>query len=285
MILTKSYGLQKETKQYLKRLYAYNRVLEYSDIIDIDNFIDGCKQFRFWDRMIAFDLRSSHNIGSGSNALSFGGLENPLGILVNSPTWSNNGLSLKYSPSLQCMYALLNKDYVYSHSASLWCTGAGDGGPQQAFYQLWLLQGGYNTLSQSLMLNDSQGGGNVMCAAGPINISNGRTNNIANPYHNSTLFSNTIATLDTYNSILRVNNLRSSTSATLAINSTNVTKPLGFDLPNRLQLGGRWSGSAYSFGVNMTISFCALFSSSLISDNLIFADLYKTTIGKGLGLP
>jgi len=44
MISSKSYGLQNETRQYLRRLYSYGRELNSSDVADIDNFIKGLKQ-------------------------------------------------------------------------------------------------------------------------------------------------------------------------------------------------------------------------------------------------
>jgi hypothetical protein len=95
MISSKSYGLQNETRQYLRRLYAYGRELAPTDVADIDNFIKGLKQLNFWGNVICWPMRSIHNIGTGSTVLSLGKMNDGYqgnGTLLNSPTWSSNGI-------------------------------------------------------------------------------------------------------------------------------------------------------------------------------------------------
>lgn len=93
MINSKSYGLQNETRQYLRRLYSYGRELNSSDVSDIDNFIKGLKQFNLWQNVVFWPLRSQHNIGSGSIVLSLGGAGICNGTIVNNMTWSTSGIS------------------------------------------------------------------------------------------------------------------------------------------------------------------------------------------------
>lgn len=94
MISSKSYGLQNETRQYLRRLYAYGRELAPTDVNDIDNFIKGLKQLNLWSYLVeGWTLPTYQNIGTGSTALSFLRNQNN-GTLINSPTWNNEGIQV-----------------------------------------------------------------------------------------------------------------------------------------------------------------------------------------------
>lgn len=95
MILSKSYGLQNETRQYLRRLYAYGRELARPDINDIDNFVKGLKQLNIGKNYIVWLLKSQHNIGTGSILVPLGNLNGfqDNGTLVNSPTWGTTGIT------------------------------------------------------------------------------------------------------------------------------------------------------------------------------------------------
>lgn len=94
MISSKSYGLQNETRQYLRRLYAYGRELAPTDVNDIDNFVKGLKQLNLWSYLVeGWTLPTHQNIGTGSTALSFLRNQNN-GTLINSPTWNNEGIQV-----------------------------------------------------------------------------------------------------------------------------------------------------------------------------------------------
>ena len=99
MINSKSYGLQTETRQYLRRLYSYGRELNSSDVTDIDNFIKGLKQLNLLQNIIVYPLRSQHNIGSGANVLSFGGIGRFDGLSINSPSWGLSGINFTAASS------------------------------------------------------------------------------------------------------------------------------------------------------------------------------------------
>lgn len=105
---TKSYGLQNETRQYLRRLYAYGRELQGADIADLDDFVKGLKQLGLWGNTVCWPMRAQHNMGTGSNLLSLGGGGTYDGTLFGSVTWSQNGLdvALINSPS---SYVVVNK--------------------------------------------------------------------------------------------------------------------------------------------------------------------------------
>jgi hypothetical protein len=98
---SKSYGLQTETRQYLRRLYAYGKELAGADVADLDNFISGMKQLNLWQGSVSWLLSNRNNIGSGTIALSMGGQSSILtdGSLVNGPTWGNDGIQFTRSLS------------------------------------------------------------------------------------------------------------------------------------------------------------------------------------------
>lgn len=99
MINSKSYGLQTETRQYLRRLYSYGRELNLSDVADIDNFIKGLKQLNLLQNIIVYPFRSQHNLGSGANILSFGGIGKFDGLSINSPSWGLSGINFTAASS------------------------------------------------------------------------------------------------------------------------------------------------------------------------------------------
>jgi hypothetical protein len=90
---TKTYGLQNETRQYLRRLYAYGRELRGADVADLDDFVKGLKQLGLWGNTVCWPMRSIHNIGTGSRVLALGGYNrNYDGTMMNSMAWGTNGM-------------------------------------------------------------------------------------------------------------------------------------------------------------------------------------------------
>ena len=55
-------------------------------------FVRGMKTLGLWQNMVSWPMRSYQNAGTGSTVYSLGGLGVYDGSMVNSPTWSNNGL-------------------------------------------------------------------------------------------------------------------------------------------------------------------------------------------------
>lgn len=58
----------------------------------ISNFARGVKALGLWNNMVCWMLRSSQNAGTGTTAYSFGGLGAYNGTLVNGPTWGADGM-------------------------------------------------------------------------------------------------------------------------------------------------------------------------------------------------
>jgi hypothetical protein len=65
----------------------------------INAFVKGVKDLGLWSSMVSWPLRSSQNAGAGSTAYSLGGLGIYNGTLINSPTWGTNGITFASASS------------------------------------------------------------------------------------------------------------------------------------------------------------------------------------------
>ena len=63
-----------------------------TDVWNIQQFVKGVKDLGLWDDMVCWPLRSAQNAGTGTTAYSLGGLGTFNGTLVNGPTWTADGI-------------------------------------------------------------------------------------------------------------------------------------------------------------------------------------------------
>jgi len=63
-----------------------------TDRAEINHFVKGVRGLGLWDSMICWPLRSTQNAGTGVTAYSLGGLATSNGTLVNTPTWTADGV-------------------------------------------------------------------------------------------------------------------------------------------------------------------------------------------------
>jgi hypothetical protein len=64
-----------------------------TDIVAINDFVLGVKTLGLWNSMVCWPLRSSQNAGTGTTAYSLGGLGTFNGTLTNGPTWEADGIT------------------------------------------------------------------------------------------------------------------------------------------------------------------------------------------------
>lgn len=98
MSTPRTYQFDIDTKRYLNRVNTYRSLnslpdIQKSDAADIDNFVIGLKDLGLWYATLCWHLRSIHNIGTGSTVFSMGGLGAFDGTMINSPTWGINGIT------------------------------------------------------------------------------------------------------------------------------------------------------------------------------------------------
>jgi hypothetical protein len=85
------YQLDNDTKKYIKRL-NYNGIKTPSDITSVDQFIRGLKDSGLWANCLdIWFLRSEQNSGSGNIVYPFRNDSSKI-TLINSPTWTSNGI-------------------------------------------------------------------------------------------------------------------------------------------------------------------------------------------------
>jgi len=262
MIQSKSYGLQNETRQYLRRLYAYGRELNPSDVADIDNFIKGLKQLNLWQNIICWPMRSIHNIGTGSTVLSLGGGGTYNGTMLNSPTWGIIGMTFPRTTA-SCVSATrpIGSTPTAEYSIfSVHCNFVED-----ALYRaVWIGR----DVSNDRMFFRTAGGGSDAYAAGTVAIT-APTSIDGN--HSTALVASSGSVSKTV-AAYKDGIVSSSTTGTNTGNNTIYN------------IGGLSTDSSRSFGYE--ISFNAALTKALNANEVILLhNLIKTTIGKGLGLP
>jgi hypothetical protein len=286
MIQSKSYGLQSETRQYLRRLYAYGRELNLIDVVDIDNFIKGLKQLNLLQNVIVYPLRSQHNIGSGANVLSFGGIGRFDGLSINSPSWGLSGINFTAASSQYIRIPnFLNSPVV---------TG---------FSMICLHQPDFTTTGRALLGND---GATTTTRGMRINVQNhsyvtgtGVAANMFVTFPSSSTSGGSDSASRTYigynTAAMHVNyisfgeDLNTGLAASINTTTTSGSKSLRFfsnNAYNTMGIGSRngQTGTGDYFQGTMSLMMIANRAISP-SEYLNVYALIKTTIGKGLGLP
>lgn len=87
----KYYKLDKDVKQYLKRMSA-DGIKTPADIYSVNDFIVGLKDLNIYSSALdIWFLRREQNIGTGSIIYSFKNNLAPI-TLINGPTWTGNGI-------------------------------------------------------------------------------------------------------------------------------------------------------------------------------------------------
>lgn len=98
MSTTRKYTFDIDTKRYINRVNSYRLInglpdIANSDAVDIDNFIIGLKDLGVWHNVIFWPMRSQHNIGIGNTVLSLGGAGICSGTIIGTLTWSTSGIN------------------------------------------------------------------------------------------------------------------------------------------------------------------------------------------------
>jgi hypothetical protein len=92
-----------------------------SDRTALSAFVRGVKDLGLWESMVCWPLRSEQNAGTGTTAYSLGGLGTFNGTLTNGPTWGVDGITVaagnhriitpfNYSTSLVSLMGVIRPD-------------------------------------------------------------------------------------------------------------------------------------------------------------------------------
>lgn len=90
----RTYGLDIDTIRFAQRIKSGSGTTILPEPLkQINKFVVGIKKLGLWNSMVCWPMRSIHNAGTGSTVYSLGGLGIYNGTMVNSPTWSTDGVT------------------------------------------------------------------------------------------------------------------------------------------------------------------------------------------------
>lgn len=225
----------------------------------ISRFVTGIKDLGLWNSMVCWPLRSSQNAGTGTTAYSLGGLGNFNGTITNG-TWLSDGLSLATASN---SYVSMNWVGISNEITAVVIHKVTSITATNKVLQIRNTSGGQKGGFWSPFSN---GQGYWDC----INESTARTSAtlgaIANQFF-SHIGIGSSAGISHYRDGA---NLISSSVTAASFNYT----------PNVIEIGRADANASYTG----TVAFLMLLQQSSISA-LTLHNLYKTTLGQGLGLP
>jgi hypothetical protein len=215
----------------------------------INAFVVGVKDLGLWNDMVCWPLRSSQNAGTGTTAYSLGGFGTYNGTLVNSPTWGTDGITFTSGSSQTITIPNIN---ISKTDVIVATCQAATSGNLRVFQAIWG--------ADALGIWAGFGGSYFWDVRSTINTLN-RQNGSTTP--TSRIFTHGIASASGssffVNGTSILSNAVSSTNANLSTVRINEN------------------------GGNGNIAF-AMFSQSTTGNASLY-NLYKTTLGTGLGLP
>jgi hypothetical protein len=226
-----------------------------TDVRAIDQFVKGVKALGLYDSMVCWPLRSSQNSGTGTTAYSIGGLGTFNGTLVGGPAWGAGGI----------VYDGVDDRITTAFtqaSTQVFCGVVGNmptAGSKGIFY------GGQNSVGQEIYWTNPRTGFGGEFRYGGSNL---------------TIADNAVSGVHMWSAIGAVGSGTKGYRSTTLLGTAgaNATTPSPFSLGSALVLGrgaGLYQGTA---------AFAFVIHSSPSSPNS-FYNLYKQTLGTGLGLP
>jgi hypothetical protein len=92
MVLAPTLSLNTPARGYDADATAFAAASGATDVSNLSAFVKGVKELGLWSNMVCWPLRSSQNAGTGTTAYSLGGLTGSNGSFENSPTWTPSGV-------------------------------------------------------------------------------------------------------------------------------------------------------------------------------------------------
>lgn len=260
------YDLDIDVKNYAKRIIDGGNPIP-SDIEAVSDFVKGLKAYNIYYSLIdAWFLRKAQNAGQGTTVYGF---KKYNGTIVNGGIWQSDGIecNVAFSRYIDVRLQPNTVNTICAFSVG------------RSFAPMPNFTNGYpHHLSLS---GDSFSNGQYAIYS---NGNNGNSWTIAN--------SATLNRTSTYTRVLRglwqpgrhSININSGATATVTSPSPSI---LSYD---RIAFGGRWltntiqaSGGSFGVGFHGTHTAEFIFDSEI--DNVIFYNLFKSTVGRGLTLP
>jgi hypothetical protein len=230
----------------------------------ISRFVTGIKDLGLYNNMVCWPLRSSQNAGTGTTAYSLGGLGTFNGTLTNGPTWGADGLILDgVNDCITTAYIAANgpASFGFVSKTAIAITD------NNIVYSIDDLTNRkmdlyYSAAASGRIRFEANLNGTV---ATRLDLNGTNTNNFicAQASHDGTSFYG-----------------QGNSSTIQSVAGSGTMQGTGADL-----VFARRSINAAPLFFNGTLSFTYFFSSSIHANFTNFYNLYKTTLGQGLGLP
>jgi hypothetical protein len=248
---------------------AFCQVSGAQDRAAINFFVKGIKNLGLYDDMVCWPLRSAQNAGTGSTAYSLGGLGTFNGTLVNGPTWGADGVNFADETSQKITTGLIPAlDHCIFAATQCNAEGANVNvvagtrpiANDFSTHSGWSLGQSWSGVFRLPIWSPDGTLDNI----GPAAITNGSFNTLYGRLSFSGATKVTGVTLNAGTETVASGARGTAIMATLTLGSENnesTTSSLGGALP-----------------------FFALFNVASLN-NAALRDLYKTTLGQGLGLP
>lgn len=255
----KYYKLDKDVKQYLKRMSA-DGIKTPADIYSVNDFVVGLKDLNLWQGCSIFCLRNNQNSGTGISVYGFGNVRMYQETMVNGPIWSANGIVFRADGQhITKTFRIFNSPFTI-----IFCDKK-------------------EVLSSSMRLRYI---GDIGQKYGDANIVNTRDFNLRNSTNGA--ISSGSPTANT-NFIVKGASLDNSFSMRsygngVLLNSAINTTAGGWD-PNPEGFS-RFLQVTFASDTSITVPLFCFWNLNLSgTDHINFYNLYKNTAGKGLGLP
>lgn len=230
----------------------------------IRDFSAGVNDLGLWNSMVCWPLRSSQNYGSGDTVFSLGGLGTFNGTRVNGPTWGADGITFVAASSTHITTPLTIGP---TPKFTLWAVGTSSA-TTGAIIASW---GTVNANSFAIVRK-------VAAARYTfLTRSSAATNNIAGTNQSISGFASIGLGTQGASTIGTVNGVLDATIASLPDESGTAAVSIGIQTPPT---------SAVPY--NGTISFALAYVAGdglTTAQQLSLHNVYKSTLGTGLGLP
>ena len=283
MPTTRQYTFDIDTKRYLNRVNTYRLLndlpnITNGDAVDIDNFVIGLKDLGLWHNTLCFLTRSIHNVGIGSSYFPIGGKSSNNvggifaggGLTSTSSSWTVDGVKQNVSTS--------------GGGQSIGLFSNLSNNPQTTAYTIFgcvnVNNGGFHSVTSKSIINDTSGITNNQVGI----VSNSRFPRLAGGGINLTSSQSFLE-----NQFFVTFGYISNTQAIIKNNNFSVSSSTGnYIVPSLNQLiHGTNPGFLLNYGFLVTQPMFGVIYHTNIANTVgdSFYNLYKNTVGKGLGLP
>ena len=244
-----------------------------TDRAAINYFVKGIKRLGLWGDMVCWPLRSAQNAGTGSTAYSLGGLGTFNGTLVNGPTWGGDGVAFVAASSQRISTSLVAQ--IRSLGSVYDATSNGS--------DLVLLSNRNATVWTNGLSLLAREGSDSQCLIDVAGTS-ARIRATRTPVFGQFVFSQATATDAGSSDALQTTYRQDKNSRSAGNYVVGTNEPMASSGTALTIAASGPTGGTQFFNGDMAFSFIStqFFSSSQQES---FFDLYKSTLGQGLGLP